>query len=164
MNTHQKGLTLVEVLLTVLVTSICLLGIIKLMATSGRSLTESMGNLQTQASAEDLLQEIRLMRWDENMPPTGRMNITAFPLPRVECTLCTPRTALEHWSSYEGWDDSRPEFGRIRRTVTVRFADLDPATGRFFFPDTPTHRKAVFVTAAGRTSTSTISSVFYNLP
>jgi prepilin-type N-terminal cleavage/methylation domain-containing protein len=164
MNAYQKGFTLVEVLLAVLVTSICLLGIIKLMATSGRSMTESMGNLQTQASAEDLLQEIRLMRWDDNMPPIGRMDITVSPLPRVDCIICTPRTALEHWSFFSGWDDSRPEYGRIRRTVTVQFVDQDPTTGGLVFSPSPTDRKAVIVTAAGRTSTSTISSVFYNLP
>jgi prepilin-type N-terminal cleavage/methylation domain-containing protein len=163
MPSRSNGFSLIEVLLAVFVTSICLLGIVKLMSTSQVSMTQSIGSLQAQASAEALMQQIRLMRWDAGMPATGQMPLGGPPIPRVTCGVCSPpRLAVEDWS---GFTDTDPQHGGVNRSVEIRFVDIDPVSGELIpAVSPPTHRKQVTITAVGRTSTATITSVFYNLP
>jgi hypothetical protein len=165
MTSRPNGISLVEVLMAVVVVSLCVVGLIKLMSTSQVSLTQSIGSLKAQASAEDLLQQIRLMRWDNMMSPTATapMPLTG-PVPTVTCGICTPRVAVEHWNNYSDVDTSRAPYGTFQRTVRVRFVDIDPTTSELIPVAGPTHRKQVTVTAVGRTSTATVTSVFYNLP
>lgn len=162
MGRHKNGFTLVEALIAFMVTSICLMGVIKLMSKSQRSLTQSIGSLQAQASAEERLQQIRLMRWDRGSIPGIRMDLTAPPT--LTSVSCSAPVAVEDWNGCPDLvDNSRPAFGPFRHQVRVDFVDLD-ATGNLVLSAGPTHRKRVTVTAAGRTSTATITSIFYNLP
>lgn len=163
MRPNQKGFTLVEALISFLVVSICLMGLVKLMSSSQRSITQSVGSLQAQASAEEILQQIRLMRWDRNSTPGVRMDITATP-PSLTSVSCTTPVAVEDWNGCPGLvDNSRDPYGPFQRQVRVRFLRFD-AAGNLVPSATPTDRKEVTVTAAGRTSTATITSIFYNLP
>lgn len=169
-NLHRKdwGISLIETMIAVIVVAIALLGVIKLMSTNQRSLTESMANLQAQASAEELVQNIRFMQWDANSPQTGQMLLVggAF-IPRVDCAGNCPnvgaRTGIEHWSQHVDVDRSRQAYGDFNRRVRVRFVELD-AANQFVVSVMPTHRKEVTVWAVGRNSSATITSVFYNLP
>lgn len=164
----QAGVTLIETMIAVIVVAVSLLGVLKLMSTNQRSVTESMAGLQAQASAEELLQSIRKMNWDEHSPTTGQMPLAggAF-IPKVKCSGPCPsvsaRTGIEHWSQHSDNDNSRPIYGRFRRRVRVRFLDRD-ANGQFFESAVPTHRKEVTIWAVGRNSSATLTSVFYNLP
>ena len=149
-------------MLAVIVCGICLLGIVKLMSNSQRSLTQSLGSLQAQASAEELLQQIRLMKWDRGSVPGTRMSMAAPP--SVTSGSCTDPIAVEDWNGCPDLvDNSRPAYGPFRRTVRVVFLALD-AGGRLVESPTATDRKGVTVTAEGRTFSATITSVFYNLP
>jgi hypothetical protein len=155
---------LIEVMLAVFVISICLLGVLKLMSTSQRSLTDSLGSLQAQASGEELLQQIRLMRWDQGSVPGVQMSLTGVPLPQVTSAFPpTPRVALEHWSGYTDVDNSRLPFGPFTRSVQVRFVRLNPRNN-LVVNHNPQHRKRVTVQVTSRHSTATVTSVFYNLP
>lgn len=162
MRPNQSGFTLVETMLAVLVTSICLLGLLKLLSTSNRTLVQSMGSLQAQASAEDLMQRIRLMRWDEGSVPGLQMNLAGPPIPKVVSPPVADRTALEHWSDYADVDASRGIYGTFNRNVRVEFVQF--SGNKLITSTTPSHRKKVTVWAVGRTSSATITSVFYNIP
>lgn len=164
----QSGVTLIETMIAVIVVAVSLLGVIKLMSTNQRSLTESMASLQAQASAEELLQNIRQMKWDENSPNIGRMLLVGGPsIPSVVCAGPCPavsaRTGIEHWSKHKDDDESRPPYGPFKRRVRVRFLDMD-ANGQLVVSAVATHRKEVTIWAIGRISSATITSVFYNLP
>jgi type II secretory pathway pseudopilin PulG len=162
MRRKKNGFTLIEAMIAFMVTSICLMGVIKLMSKSQRSLTQSIGSLQAQASAEELLQQIRLMRWDRGSVPGTRMALTVPP--RVTSTSCAAPVGVEDWNGCPGLiDNSRPAFGPFQLRVRVDFVDFDVA-GNLFIPPGASHRKRVTVTAFGRTSTATITSIFYNLP
>jgi Tfp pilus assembly protein PilV len=169
MTSRPNGISLVEVLMAVVVVSLCVVGLIKLMSTSQVSLTQSIGSLKAQASAEDLLQQIRLMRWDNMMSPTATapMPLTG-PVPTVTCGICTPpRGRWNTGITIRTWTPPGPPYGTFQRTVRVRFVDIDPTTSELIPVAGPTHRKrgrGSRVTAVGRTSTATVTSVFYNLP
>ena len=98
MRLNQKGFTLIEAMLAVLVVAICLLGVIKLMSNSQKSLTQSAGSLQAQASAEELLQRIRLMRLDRGSIPGIRMTMAGPPGPTTIHDLTIPGLAVANWN------------------------------------------------------------------
>jgi prepilin-type N-terminal cleavage/methylation domain-containing protein len=162
MRRSQIGFSLVELMIAVFVISICLLGVLKLMNRSQRSLTESEGSLQAQSSGEALMQQIRQTRWNAGSVPGARLLLITPPSVTAPVPRPNPPQALEDWNGYEDTDDSRGAFGPFRRSVRVEFVRL---AGRNLRPtSTPQHRKMVTVTVRGKTASTTITSVFYNLP
>lgn len=151
-----------EVMLIVTVVAISLLSLLKLMSTSTRALTETMVNLNAQASAEDLLQQIRLMRWDQLSRPGVRVDLTTTPSAEIVCTTCNiPRQTIEDWWNYSDTDPARPRFLRRVRVEFVRLRG-----DRLVKSNKRRDRKRVTVWAWDPTGTSsaTVTSVFYNLP
>ena len=169
MRRPQYGFSLIEVMLAVAVVAIALLGVIKLMSTTQRGLVKSAASLQAQASAEDLMQKIRQMKWDSKSQPGVVADLNTAPLPSVRdnCSgASSTKTAVEDWNCYKDIDSSRPEFGIFSRTVKVEFVSFD---GSSFIPtSSATDRKRVTVTATGpafeKVQSATVTAVFYNLP
>ncbi len=159
-----RGVSLIEVMVTVVVTSICLLGLLKLYGTSGRSLTMSMGSLQAAASAEDLLETIQQMRWDRFSTTGVAMDINGANPASVSRDPEDPKVALEDWADFTEPDNTpRGKWGPFQRSVTVEFVELDGAN-TFVPTGNRTHRKRVTVTTKSASASASISAVFCNLP
>lgn len=175
MRRPHNGFTLVEVMVAVAVIAFCLLGIIKLMASSQKGLVQSLGSLQAQASAENLLQQIRQMKWDTKSQPGQRASLDGTPLPTVRDNCDNPvepkenRKSIADWNCYKDTDVSL-NTGDFNRTVRVDFVDL--VGDRIVATNNVTDRKRVTVTARPVTKKgsfrdvqdSTLTAIFYNLP
>lgn len=158
----NKGITLIELMITSFVVGIALLALLRLTSTGQQGLTTNVEGLHAQSSADELLVAIGRTNWDRNKPDGVQMNIFGPPAAVISRTG-GPMDCIEMYNGFSDIDNSRAPFGPFRRRVRVDFVGMGP-------DDTlvpvagPEHRKRVIVTAVGKVSTGTATAVFYNLP
>ncbi len=147
-----RGLTLVEVMITVVIISVALLPLLRGYLGSVQGVTESLGETRALTSAETLMNKILAFAWEE---PTG--NGSASP----PSSLLGPERAETHpalyddiddWNGFEDVDPARPG---MKRHVRVEF--INPETGETLpaFQTSDVKRIVVQVQHDGRTITLT---------
>lgn len=127
----RRGISLVEVTISMVIVSIMSLGVIQMTTVSARTRALSMERVRALTLANDLLAEIQTKHWAD--PDSG---VTSFGV-RVDEYNGKTRTAYNDVDDYDGWSQSPPReihgddipgFDGWTRSVTVEYAAVSGNT------------------------------------
>jgi len=155
----QKGFTLVELIITLMLISIAVLGISYALGFGLRHQSDAIWQIKSVALAESYLEEILARRFDENSPSGG------VPPCSPATTACSTvfddsesRADFDDVDDYNGLDDSPPKdaqgnvrsgYDGYRVQATVRYADAAEVTA--FGLDDVTDAKLITITVSSPT-------------
>ena len=139
---NARGVTLVELIILLVVASIAIPGLMVMFIEGVRNSANAQLNTVAAGLAQELMEEIKMKRWDENSPiPPGTASVnTTFGLldgeTRCDPVACSPNY-FDDIDDYDGLDNSPPQnphgaplaaYASHRRTVDVCYvADVAPA-------------------------------------
>ena len=157
-QTSRTGFTYIEVLIAVLILGLVLIPMLSQFYIGFQGTKTS--ELVTQATdlANDLMEEIKGRRFDENIYPDAPVNIAQLGIDGGEAS--NDRTTFDDVDDYHGWQMSPPqsidnntplppEFDEFRRQVEVEYVTLSGSDWvTYLGPDPFTNYKRIKVTVS----------------
>ena len=137
---NPRGFILVEASITYLILSLALVALVPLFILSVRANTATLHvKVATQLSVE-LLEEIRLRKWDEKTPASRLAISTGSVIGMDSGASATDKRTFDDLDDFNGWSENPPldpvmrpltDFAGYSRSVTVSYVDaaLQPVTG-----------------------------------
>lgn len=126
--TISKGFTLIEIVLIIIVASIAIPTLLLLLGQEAKSGVDAEIRVTAANVAQDLMEEIKTKKWDENVPiPTGAYTTPLGPEGGETRTACTETpSAYDDVDDYNGYSESCT-WGGISFTTSVAVCYVDPA-------------------------------------
>ncbi len=153
------GLTLVEVVISILVIAPLLLMGLSVFFRNVRSVTEEWSETTSNAVGERMLNKIRGMNWDETTPFGGTTTARSVILGADAETL-SQYDDVDDWNGFVGAD---PVYLRYEVAVHVEYVKVVLVTGEMLPTGVPTDYKRVTVNVKGPGGGSkNVSSLFTN--